>query len=350
MTTTKITLEELKPKFLDAPNRYNNWYNTADFTFNGVDYCLKLSLTEGTLLGQQNFMSLSSEPLKIVEENGIAVLKKPENDINLIFEGNDFHFDLDNESLTVEMGDMKVICKEDERRVICKSKELNIDIVSKPRGPIFYWGKKKGALCQVTEGTEVAGIESLSTINGSITTNKQKIDLKDARGLFERVWFGKLDFFQIRIMNWLYANFDQLYTYICHTESQKNDGGGFHFETGKIYLLETDDYLFADRFEIVPESWVYFEEAKRFIPWEQSVEVRTQKGRLKYTIKPYRYPQLIQPPIRMFDFVVDNIPGWSSLFYDLPVKLEGKFIFKDGEKLELTNGRGINELIRLVPL
>ena len=62
------------------------------------------------------------------------------------------------------------------------------------------------------------------------------------------------------------------------------------------------------------------------------------------------YPQLIQPPRRMFDLAIGNIPGWHSLFYDLPVKMEGEFIFKDGEKLELTNGKGINEQIRVVPL
>jgi len=349
--TTKITLEEMKPKFQDAPTRYNNWYTTADFTFNGKDYCLKLSLTEGTLLGQQNFLSLSMEKPTIVQENGQAILKKPKNDINLVLEEKNFHYTIDDEALIVELGNMKVICKEEERRVICNTDDLKLDITSKPRGPVFYWGKEKGALCHVTEETEVAGIESLAKVNGVISTKEQaKIEIKDAWGLFERVWFGKLNFFQIRIMNWVYANFDQLYTYICHTESQKNDGGQFHFETGKVYLLETDDYLFIDRFEVTPESWVYFEEAKRFIPWEQSVVARTAKGKLKYTIKPYRYPQLIQPPTPMFDFMVDNIPGWSSLFYDLPVRMEGKFIFNDGEKLELTNGRGINELIRLVPL
>ncbi|MGC9781161.1 MAG: hypothetical protein HZR80_18105 [Candidatus Heimdallarchaeota archaeon] len=350
MTTQKITIDELKPKFLGEASRYNNWYHTADFTYEGTEYCLKLSLTEGSLLGQQNFFSLSWDPVEIVQENGVAVLKKPKNDINFVIDEDDFRFDAQNDQLIVEMGDMKVISKEDQRRVISKNKNLELDLTLKPRGPIFYWGKEKGALCEVTEDTRVAGIESLSWANGTIKANGKELVVDNAPGLFEHVWFGQLNFFQIRIMNWIYANFDQLYTYICHTESQTNEGSPFHFETGKVYLIDSDDYLFANKFEVVPESWVYFDEAKRFIPWEQSVDVRTDKGKLKYTIEPYRYPQLIQPPTRMEDFMVDNIPGWNSLFYDLPVKLKGKFIFKDGEKLELTNGRGINELIRLVPL
>ncbi|NHJ46592.1 MAG: hypothetical protein FK733_02275 [Asgard group archaeon] len=350
MTTKKITIEEMEPKFVDAADRYNNWYNTADFNYKGKEYCLKLSITEGSLLGQQNFFSLSWDPVTIVEENGVAILKKPKNDINFVIDEDEIIYKTEENKFTVEMGDMKVICFEDHRRVITKHKKLSLDLTLKPRGPIFYWGKKKGALCEVTEETRVAGIESLSTVEGTIKANGKKLKVENAKGLFERVWFGQLNFFQIRIMNWIYANFDQLYTYICHTESQTNDGKPHHFETGKIYLIDTDDYLFANRFEVTPESWVYFEEAKRFIPWEQSVEIRTDKGKLKYSVHPYRYPQLIQPPTRMEDFVVDNIPGWSSLFYDLPVKLKGKFIFKDGEKIELTNGRGINELIRLVPL
>lgn len=350
MNTSKITIEELKPKFLGEENRYNNWYHTADFEYKGKEYCLKLSITEGSLLGQQNFFSLSWDPVKIVQENGVAVLKKPKNDINFVIDEENIDYKTEKDQFKVEMGDMKAICKEDERRVITKHKDLSLDLTLKPRGPIFYWGKERGALNVVTEETRVAGIEALSTVEGIIKANGKKLKVQNAHGLFERVWFGQLNFFQIRIMNWVYANFDQLYTYLCHTESQTNTGSPHHFETGKVYLIETDDYLFANKFEVTPESWVYFEEAKRFIPWEQSVEIRTNKGKLKYSIKPYRYPQLIQPPTRMEDFVVDNIPGWSSLFYDLPIKLKGKFIFKDGEKLELTNGRGINELIRLVPL
>lgn len=351
MTTLKITLDEMKPKFMDSETRYNNWYCTADFEYKGTEYCLKLSLTEGSLLGQQNFFSLSSDPLNIVQDkDGVSVIKKPKNDINFVIDEDNFDFTIDDNQLIVTMGDMTVYCNEDERRFVTKNKDLKLDITAKPRGPIFYWGKEKSALNQVTEETEVAGIEALSTVNGEIKAHGQTLKVENAPGLFERVWFGKLNFFQIRVMNWIYGNFDQLYSYICHTESQQNDGSPHHFESGKVYLIDTDDYLFVNKFEVTPDSWMYFEEARRFIPWEQTVEIRTDKGKLKYTVEPYRYPQLIQPPTRMEDFVVDRIPGWNSLFYDLPVKLKGKFIFKDGEKLELTNGKGINELIRLVPL
>ncbi|MBN1328455.1 MAG: hypothetical protein JXA54_03170 [Candidatus Heimdallarchaeota archaeon] len=350
MSTKKITIEELKPKFLGESSRYNNWYFTSDFIHENKEYCLKLSITEGTLLGQQNFLSLSWDPVKLIDENDIMVLEKPKNDINLVLNEDNIAFHENPNEFIVEMGDMKAYCSEDQRRIVSKNKDLSLDLTLKPRGPIFYWGKEKGALCEVTEDTRVAGIESLSSVEGTIIAHGKTIPVRDGRGLFERVWFGKLNFFQIRIMNWVYANFDQAYTYLCHCESQKNNGSSMHFETGKVYLIDTDEYLFADSLEVNPESWVYFEEAKRFIPWEQTVEIRTNKGKLKYNIEPYRYPQLIQPPTRMEAFIVDNIPGWSSLFYDLPVKLKGKFIYNDGETLELTNGRGINELIRLVPL
>jgi len=350
MNTSKITIDELKPKFMNESSRYNNWYMTADFTHKDIEYCLKLSITEGTLLGQTSYASLSWEKPNINDDDdGTQILKKPKHDINLVTDVDKFDFTSDSEKLIVEMGDLKAICKEDERQFISKNPQLSLDITAKPRGPIFYWGKKKGALCEVTEETRVAGIESLSTIEGKIKVNGEELKV-NGTGLFERVWFGKLNFFQIRIMNWVYANFDQLYTYLCHCESQTNEGKPHHFETGKVYLIDSDEYLFAESLEVVPDSWVYFEEAKRFIPWDQSVEIKTNLGKLKYSIKPYRYPQLIQPPIRMEAFVVDNIPGWSSLFYDLPVKFKGRFHFNDGEKLELTSGRGINEIIRLVPL
>ncbi|MBD3192384.1 MAG: hypothetical protein GF308_17225 [Candidatus Heimdallarchaeota archaeon] len=349
MVTTKITLEELKPKFLDQDERYNNWYFAADFNHEGTDYNLKLSITEGSLLGQQSFISLSWDLPEIVQETDAVVLKKPEHDINLVMDEDEVDFIEEEDRFVVEMGDLKAICKPTERRIISKNEQVSLDLTFYPRGPIFYWGKEKGALCRVTEETYVAGIESLSNVKGTITVKGKKMEI-GGKGLFERVWFGKLNFFQIRIMNWCYANFDELYTYVCLCESDDNESRPFHFETGKVYLKEEDEYLFAKNTEITPESWVFLEEARRFIPWEQTVVVQTDKGKLKLKIIPRSYPQLIQPPTRLEAFIVDNIPGWNSLFYDLPVTLEGYFQFNDGRRLELNNGKGINEIIRIVPL
>jgi hypothetical protein len=351
-TTEEITLEEYKPKFLDSDSRYNNWYFAADFTVDDKDYNVKLSITEGSLLGQFNYISLSKDPLAVTidESDGAHILKKPPTDINLILDEDSIDFSEEDDHFKVIMGDLEAYLKPKERRIVSKNDQVKLDLTFKPRGPVFYWGKEKGALCDVTEETKVAGIESLSIVEGTIETPKEKLKVTNGRGLFERVWFGQLNFFQIRIMDWLYANFDELYTYLCHTESVTNDSQPYHFETAKIYLKETKEYLFANKVEVIPESWVFLEEAKRFIPFEQSVEIRTEKGRLKMMVIPRHYPQLIQEPARLEAFMVDNIPGWNSLFYDFPVKMEGEFVFNDGEKIELRNGKGINELIRLVPL
>ncbi|MFX1538369.1 MAG: hypothetical protein ACFFDI_29615 [Promethearchaeota archaeon] len=350
MVTSKITLEEVKPKFQDQDERYNNWYFAATFSYEGIVYNIKLSISEGSLLGQQNFISLSWDPMEISpEEDDANVLKKPPNDIRIITGEEHIEYTKKRGQFIVEMGDLKAICKTNERRIISKNSKISLDLTFTPRGPVFYWGKEKGALCIVTEETHVAGIESLSNVKGTIKVNGKQIEV-EGTGIFERVWFGKLNFFQIRVMNWCYANFDELYTYVCLCESEDNESKPFHFETGKVYLTLDDEYLFANKIEVAPESWVYLEEARRFIPWEQSLEVRTDKGKLKLRIIPSHYPQLIQPPTRLEAFIVDNIPGWNSLFYDLPVRFEGKFIYKDGRTLELSNGHGINEHIRIVPL
>jgi hypothetical protein len=349
MVTTEITIEELRVKFKDQDDRYNNWYFTCAFTNEGINYKLKVSITEGTLLGQQSFLSLSHDPLKIIDEEDTQVIKKPPNDINFVIDEDDVTYTELDDQYIVEMGDLKAVCKTNERRLICKNEKIKLDLVYKPRGPIFYWGKEKGALCVVTEETRVAGIESLSDVTGSVIVNGKRMEI-EGNGLFERVWFGELNFFQIRVMNWFYANFETLYTYACITESVNNECAPFHFETGKLFIKETKEYLFAEKSEITPESWIFFEEARRFIPWEQSVKIKTDKGILKLKVIPTHYPQLIQPPTRLFAFEVDNIPGWSSLFYDLPVKFEGKFEYIDGKIIELKNGKGMNEIIRIVPL
>ena len=349
METTMITLEEVKPKFKDQDDRYNNWYFSTSFSHNAVKYSLKISIREGTLMGQQTFLALSRDAVHLSEDEDCLVLEKSRTDFNVINESGDIQFSEQPDRFSVEMGDIKAECREDQRRVVCTNPKISVDLTFTPRGPVFYWGKEKGALCVVTEETHVAGIESMSNVSGHVIIDGEKINVESS-GLFERVWFGKLNFFQIRIMNWCYANFDELYTYVCHCESADNESRPFHFETGKIYLPKEKQYLFIKSFEVVPESWVYLEEAKRFIPWEQSLEASTDLGRLNLNIIPTHYPQLLQAPIRFENFVADNIPGWFSIFYDLPVELEGNFTFDDGKVIELRGGKGVNELIRLVPL
>ncbi|MFX1537596.1 MAG: hypothetical protein ACFFDI_25625 [Promethearchaeota archaeon] len=347
---TEFTLEELKPKYLDQPDRWNNWYFAVDFTQEGKDYSFKLAIAEGTLPLAKKILSFSKDPLSFTQEDDVKVLNRPTNDFNIMSsEEEELDFKETKDTLTIEMGDLTVICKPDERRLISKIDKLGADLIFTPRGPLFFWGDEKGVNCKVTETTRTAGIESLSNVKGTINFEGEEINV-EGKGLFERVWINDLNFFEIRITNWIYANFDQLYMYLCHTESVTSDSIPFHFETGKVYLVSEDDYQFAKRIEVTPENWVYLKEARRFIPFEQTAVMRTDKGKLELRVIPIRYPQLIEAPMRLENFIVDNIPGWSTLFYDLPVKLEGKFVYKDGKTVELTDGRGMNELIRLVPL
>jgi hypothetical protein len=108
--------------------------------------------------------------------------------------------------------------------------------------------------------------------------------------------------------------------------------------------------MITERIEISPDSWVYVEEAHRFVPLEQSWSIRTDAGVLKLQTRASAYPQFIQPPMRMEFLTIDNISGWSTLFYDTPVAVRGSFRYRDGRTIALSDGVGINEQIRISPL
>lgn len=255
---------------------------------------------------------------------------------------------MDEEQVIVELGDLTAICTAEERRILSKNQTLGADLTFTSRGPAFYWGNQRGGLCAVTDTTRVAGVESLSDVTGTLTVQGREIQV-EGRGLFEHVWFERLGFFEIRVMNWLYANFDQLYLYLCHCESDAGDGRPFHFETGDVYLILDDELMIANNFEFEPKSWVFVEQVRRFIPLEQTVKVGTDRGTLHMTVALSNYIQLIQNR-RLETMRMRNIPGWGVLFYDAPVTIKGEFTYTDGNTIALTNGKGINELIRLRPL
>jgi hypothetical protein len=343
-----IPFEDLQPKFQDQDQRYNDWYFTVHFNHEGQNCIAKLAITEGTLLGQGNQIWLGREDPQFVDGGDTQVLVSPAQEIALQDHQSPFQARVKADQVVVTVGDLTAICTPKERRIISRNEKLGADLLFTARGPAFYWGNQRGGLCPVTENTRVAGVESLSDVKGTLLFEGETIEI-EGRGLFEHVWFEKLGFFEIRVMNWLYANFDQLYLYLCHCESDASDGRPFHFETGDVYLMLDGEMLIANRFEFQPQVWAFAQEPRRFIPVEQTVRVETDKGVLNLNLTLSNYLQLIQLR-RLEGVTMKNIPGWGVLFYDAPVTIEGTFEYQDGKKVELTNGRGINELIRLSPL
>ncbi|MBN1177826.1 MAG: hypothetical protein JXD18_01330 [Anaerolineae bacterium] len=348
MRTELFTIDHLRPKFLENSERFNDWYFTVHFKHEGKPVLAKFSLTEGSLLGQATHLSFSQAPLDLREEPDALVMKPSSADLS-VHPNADFSFAAVEDEVRIEMGDLIAICRADEQRLISKNEQLSADLTFRPRGPILFWNHEPGAECEVTDVTRVSGSESLSEVTGSVTVQGQKMDVQ-GRGLFERVWFKALNFFEIRWMNWIYAHFDNAYLYLCHCESTTSENQPFHFETGDVYLELEDDLLAGTSLEVMPETWVFFEQVRRFIPLEQSVVMRTDKGTLKLNVRLAHYPQMAQDPARLEGLTINNIPGWGSLFYDGPVTLKGKFTYKDGRVVELVDGVGINEVIRIAPL
>ncbi len=345
----RFQVDELAPKFLDRPERFNDWYFTVHFTHGGKPCVAKFSITEGSLLGQASTTFVAWEPVQLKAEDDVVVLLPSGRDIRFSQEGKPLKVSQSSDVVRVEMGHLVAICRPDEQRVIAGGGGVQADLTFTPRGPILHWEHGPGAVAQVTEVTRVSGSEALSDVKGTLTVEGETIPIQ-GRGLFEHVWFSALNFFEIRDMDWVYAHFDEMYFYLCHTESVNSQGCPFHFETGEMYITINDEFLTSERFEVMPEKWAFMQEARRFIPIEKTIVARTEVGTLRLYLRLQHYPMMAQSPMRLEGLTIDNIPGWSSLFYDAPVTLEGKFVYKDGREIPLRHGVGLNEVIRISPL
>ena len=64
-----LDLEDYKPRYLDEPERWNDWYFVVNFLHQGKEYFLTLTINEGTIMGgSSNRLSFSSDPFTF--ENG----------------------------------------------------------------------------------------------------------------------------------------------------------------------------------------------------------------------------------------------------------------------------------------
>ncbi|MBN1483931.1 MAG: hypothetical protein JXA37_04350 [Chloroflexia bacterium] len=344
-----FTLEELKPRYIESKERFNDWYFTAHFEHQGRPCLARLTITEGTLLGHGSHLSYCRQEPTIRQEADARVLEPTGDNVVIAGPGANFEASYKGDQVTIQMDDLTAICGPEQQRIIAQNERYEADLIYTPRGPILTWDHGEETPSHVTEIARVFGRESLSDVHGTLRIDGEKIAVQ-GRGLFEHVWFDALNFFEIRVMNWVYAHFDPLYLYICHCESVDSQGRPFHFETGEVYLTDDQELLISQSLEITPESWVYSPQVRRFIPLEQSITVKTGQGRLKLDAALSHYPLLPEEPTRLEHLTIDNIPGWNSLFYDAIISLEGKFTYPDGRSLDLRGGVGINEIIRIGPL
>lgn len=346
-----IELDDLVPKHLDEPQHWNDWYFAVNFEHEGTNHWLVFATTEGTFLGGPTMgLGFATDPFSPVREGDAYVVGEAVNQIAIskLQPDNAFTYTEEKDAVTIEMDDLTSICKPGEQTIISKNETINGQLTFNPRGPVLRWGNKKDGQCAVTKGTNVSGIESLSDVSGTVTIKGKDITI-NGRGVFEHVWIRALEFMNIRVMDWVYANADELYMFLCHSESISDDGTPYHFENGTLYLLETDDYLVTEKIEFVPETWVYLKPFRRFIASSQNVTATTDKGVLEMRITFSPYPQISQTT-RMEPLTLHNITGWNMMFFDAPIVLEGKFSYNNGKTIELTNGRGVNELLRMLPL
>ena len=59
----KIKIEDLKPRYLDRKDRWNDWYFVVNFMHEEKEYLLTMIIAEGTIMGGTAFrIFLSSDP------------------------------------------------------------------------------------------------------------------------------------------------------------------------------------------------------------------------------------------------------------------------------------------------
>lgn len=346
-----LELDDLRMRYADQPERFNSWYCTVNFPYEGKECLLKFCIIVGTLMPEMVILNYSQGPLSIKKEKNVQILEKPSNfvDVNHPPSSPDaFKYSEDDEMVAFEMDELSFICNEEEQKVISSSEELGCDLTFKPRGPPLFWAGERGALSKITEGTQVRIFEALCNAQGKIIVNGKEIKVKGT-GVFEHAWINKINFFEIRQVDWIYTNFDNMYLFLFPVDSVFSDGRPRHYVTGGIYNVKDNDYIYVNECEVVPGNWAFIEECYRFIPTQWKIKAETDKGVLNMNAAVSIYPQFIFKE-RLEDLCLNRIYAWNVNYYDTPIICNGEFVYNNGKTVKLTNGKGMNETIRVVPL
>ncbi|NHI93854.1 MAG: hypothetical protein EAX96_15305 [Candidatus Lokiarchaeota archaeon] len=367
-----IDLNDLKPQIMDKPNRWNDFYGVVNFEHEGVPCFLSLVMNEGPLLGfSSNRFKLSKGPLKTTRNDGIPtineygiVMRKIKPQIKPTFK-----YEVKDNAVFIYQDEVTVICKPDEQKIISTNKDMNGELIFKPRGPELWWGNERYRNCMATPEATQTGFELLSTVSGKITIKGEDFDIK-GHGLFEHVWITTSDpkkispqdwMMDIRDLDWIYANFDDHYLFFCNTLSVNNKKCFYNFMTGSIYLKdgEEGEILVVKDIKSKSKNWHKVElncemmasnktcSLTELMAIERIFKLKTNKGTLKLKAIMSMYPQLIYKPQIHENMTLNGKNGLKMLFYDAPILLEGTFKYDYGREIIFKNGTGVNEQMHI---
>lgn len=350
-TDLKVKLEDMKAKLTGVPGHFCDWYFAVNFKENEKNHFLVLHLSAPGLKKKNSMGArIVQGPLGLKKEESIVAMERPVFEVTCSVDYPDdaYKEETDKDTVISHLGNMTVISKVGSWHVRLDEKDFKVDLNFSARGPVVWWGNEPNELCVLTPGTKLVGLEAFCDVDGTATIEGKRMKVH-GKGLYEHVWIEKIAFMEFRLVDWIFANFDELYTLLMRAEGVKGDGCPHHYETGAIYLMKEKKYLPVTRFSVSTQKWAFCPEVLRFTPIAYEVTAETEMGVLKFNFEASKYPQWIEKR-RMEFLTIDRIPGWSFIMYDLPIECKGTFTYKDGTILNLTSGDGVDEVLRIFPL
>ena len=112
-----IKFEDLKPKFIDQSERWNDAYIGVNFNHEGKDYFITLVFNEGTLMGRSaNRLKVNTGPLSLKTDGDIQVLEKQGSVIDIVKIQREptFTHKIENDKVIMEQEELK-----DKYRIQC---------------------------------------------------------------------------------------------------------------------------------------------------------------------------------------------------------------------------------------
>ncbi len=309
------------------------WFNGSLTGDDGKEYFLTYAIfCEGDRDVAR--LDISMEPIWCFTRPSSKVIQKneiPEVDTLFIKPRGTAETEVSSTAFSIKLGGFDIRCSPPVYKLKYSGKECGLDLTLKIKGSPFWFNRGKEEGARITPSTLIWGFELFGDMEGTLTIGGKETHVIGV-GIHECVTSSIQAWFEYGWMDWIWFHFDELYGLIF-------DMHGGKYKDGCIYLMKEKEYLVINDFDIDHPQWAYSPVLQHHWPIRISAKAKTDRGILFIEGDVLRSQTWRQQNKHRHAM---NLPA-----SDMEVRWTGNFVYNNGKKISLTNGRGGDEIIEV---
>jgi hypothetical protein len=335
MSIVEATLEHYKASLPKIRSAFTDYYFSCSLQGeDGKDYFVTLVIVGHTVMGEYDSgrISISVEPLRYFTTPSSRTIingEKAEIENRLLLPVGSIKTEASSTDLTITLDAFQITIAPPAYEFRYHGEDASVDLRFKSLGTPFWFNQGKPEGARITPSTIVKGLEAFGEVEGTITLDGKEVAVKGV-GCHEHVQSDAIHWMEFGWQDWMWFVFDELYGLAFNMQ-------GGEYKDGGIYLRNEKEYLVVKDFFIDRPKWAFSPTLQHQWPITFTLEAPTDKGTLFLEGDVVRSQPYYQ--------VEKHRQAMTMPFADMDVNWRGTFVYKDGKKMNLTNGKGGNEVI-----